>query len=106
MNAIIGEDRCCSIRSALTFEDLAGQIRLSEDGSSISSPIGSGKVAAISEADLAAFCARVLLRKDNVDAKYAVTGPTAVGSGDFAKAIDASVSDASENVRIWSLFFS
>lgn len=98
MSAIVGEDHCCFIRTAPTFEELESFVHVSEDGSSISSRFGKAKIAAISEADLAAFCCRVLLRKDNVNEKYLLTGPTVVGTSDFAEAVKVRVAEDPDQV--------
>ncbi len=99
MNAIVGEDKCVTIRTVPTFEELCSRVSLSEDGSSVSAPFGNGKIAAISEQNLADFSALLLVRNDSVGSKYHVSGGSAIGVQDIAEALNVRVSDESEKVK-------
>jgi long-chain acyl-CoA synthetase len=97
MEALVGGSDCAIIRSSLTMEQLVGDLLVSDDGKGLHNPLGRGKLAPISVADLGAFCAEVVVRDGMGGSCVQVTGPSLVGAADFAEAMDLVVLEDNSN---------
>ncbi len=101
MEAILGDGSCVMVRSSLTFEEVVGDLHISEDGKGLFVPFGRGKIAPLSIADLGAFCGEMLVRDGLGGSCVTVTGPTLIGGWQIAEAMDLTViEDAGESVDV------